>query len=297
MRGALILRRTKPALLGAMFCVLAALPAPAQQAGPIEVDVKLVIATDVSKSIEDERLALERKGIADVFLDPEVVKVITNGTLGVIAVAMVDWAGYRENQVVVDWTIVKDKASAAALAEKVLNIPRMPSNRTSISNAIERSIALLDGSDDRIIATRKVIDVSGDGPNNDGYSLEQLHEATKDNGIVVNGLPIMDNGSDGFFPDLDKYYAACVVSGKGGFLVVVRDFKDFGAVMRRKIVVEVSQNESEIRQALLDSEPNLLLTRVASREAVPPVRPQFQRSPPPFPGGCDAYGGWSVSGK
>jgi hypothetical protein len=280
--------------MGGVLGTLAAVPAPAAPAGVIEVDVKLVIATDVSKSIEDERLALERQGIADTFLDPEVLKVITNGPLGQIAVAMVDWAGYRENQVVVDWTIVKDKASAAALAEKVLKIPRMPSNRTSISNAIERSIGLLDGSDNKILATRKVIDVSGDGPNNDGYSLEQIHEATKDNGIVVNGLPIMDESSDGYFPDLDKYYAACVVSGKGGFMVVVRSFKDFGLAMRRKIVVEVSQNETQIKQALGMLEADSLLQRVASRKSVTPLRPQFQRSAPEYPGGCDAYGGWSI---
>src|ERR1700704_5436008 len=232
-RGKLFRGRMKLILLGSALLALATLPAPAQPAGPIKVDLKLVIATDVSLSINDEEAQLQREGIAEVFLDPDVVKAIKSGALGRIAVAMLDWP------------FVEDEAATTALAEKVLTIPRTPGTRTSISGALERATLMLDESDPKIVATRKVIDVSGDGPNNDGTSLQHIHDTTANNGITVNGLPIMDPNAEGYVPDLDRYYAACVVAGKGSFLVVVKKFKDFGAAMRHKLVLEISQNESQ----------------------------------------------------
>ncbi len=274
-------------MLGAALCALAVLPAPAQQAGPIEVDVKLVIATDISNSINDRELSLERQGIADVFMDPEVIKVITNGNRGAIAVAMLDWAGYKENQTVLNWFIIRDKATSEAFAKEVLDLKRFLGQRTSISNALDRAFAMLNESDSRIIATRKVVDVSGDGPNNDGVSLQQVHDATKDNGIIVNGLPIMDEEADGFFPELDLYYNACVVAGRTGFLVVVKSFKDFGQAMRRKIVIEISQNESQIPQ--FAKTPNPLFRTIAAASS------ERRLLPREFPGGCDKFGGWKTN--
>ena len=288
--------RMRLALLGGMLSALAALPAPAAPAGATQVDVKLVIASDMSRSIDQDEARLERQGLADLFLDPEVVKAIQSGPLGVIAVSMLDWSGYRNQKVVLDWTIVNDAASAAALAEKVRNLPSLQGERTSISAAIERANAMLNDSDNKIVATRKVIDVSGDGPNNDGTSLQHIHDTTKDNGIVVNGLPIMDQGSDDYFPDLDKYYAACVVAGKGSFLVVVKSFKDFGPAMRRKLVLEISQNETQIRQALQELQANPLLKRAAAGNGSATL-PQFLRPAKTYPGGCDKYGGWGWEGN
>jgi hypothetical protein len=282
----MIRRRIKQAMLGAALCALAVLPAPAQPA-LIEVDVKLVIATDISNSINDRELSLERQGIADVFMDPEVIKVITNGNRGAIAVAMLDWAGYKENQTVMDWHIIRDKASGEAFAKEVLDLKRFPGQRTSISNALDRSFAMLNDSDSRIVSTRKVVDVSGDGPNNDGVSLQQVHDATKDNGIIVNGLPIMDEEADGFFPELDLYYNACVVQGRTGFLVVVKSYKDFGQAMRRKIVIEISQNESQIPQ--FAKVPNPLFRTIAA------ASPERRLLPREFPGGCDKFGGWKTN--
>jgi hypothetical protein len=293
-RGNVFRRRMKFALLGGAMSALAVLPAPAAPAGPTQVDIKLVIATDVSHSIDQEEGQLQRLGIADLFLDPDVVKAIQSGPLGVIAVSMLDWSGYRHQRVVLDWTIVNDAASAAALSAKIRKIPYSSGERTSISSAIETSIEMLDESDGQIHATRKVIDVSGDGPNNDGISLQHVHDTTANNGIIVNGLPIMDEGSDDLFPDLDKYYDACVVAGKGSFLVVVKKFKDFGAAMRRKLVLEISQNESQIKQASQELHPNPLLRKIAAGGSAPgsqPLRPAKS-----YPGGCDKYGGWGVGG-
>ena len=289
--------RMKFALVGGVLGALATLPAPAAPSGPIEVDVKIVIATDVSHSIDIEEVQLQREGIADLFLDPEIVKAIESGPLGRIAIAMLDWSGYRNDKVVLDWTVVHDKASATALAGIIRTIPPVLGERTSISNAIESAISLIQGSDNKIAATRRVIDVSGDGPNNDGVSLQHVHDTTANNGIVVNGLPIMDETSDGYFPDLDKYYAACVVAGKGSFLVTVRSYKDFGAAMRRKLIFEISQNESQIEQALNEIQPNPLLKRIAAGDSEPPTRPQLRTAEKTYPGGCDKYGGWGVGGQ
>jgi hypothetical protein len=295
-RGKVFRRRMRFALLGGAMSALAVLPAPAAPAGPTQVDMKLVIATDVSRSIDDEEAQLQRQGIAELFLDPDVIKAIQSGPLGVIAVSMLDWAGYRDQRVVVDWTIVNDSASAAALAEKIRKIPHIPGERTSISSAIGRSIGMLEVSDSQIHATRKVIDVSGDGPNNDGVSLQYVHDMTANNGIIVNGLPIMDESSDSYFPDLDKYYAACVVAGKGSFLVVVKRFKDFGSAMRRKLVLEISQDRSQIEQTLGELQANQLLIRTAAGGAST-TQPQFRPPAKTYPGGCDAYGGWGAGGN
>jgi hypothetical protein len=118
------------------------------------VDVKLVIATDVSLSMTDEEASLQRQGTAEVFLDSEVVKAIQSGRVGRIAVALLDWSSPRDNRVVLDWTLVADKASAADLAAKIRKIPRTSGHRTSISGALERATQMLNDSDAIIVADR-----------------------------------------------------------------------------------------------------------------------------------------------
>jgi hypothetical protein len=295
-RGNMFRGRMKPVLLGALLAALVTLSAPAAPNGPIKVDLKLVIATDVSLSINEEEAQLQREGIAEVFLDPDVVKAIKSGALGRIAVAMLDWSSPNYDRVVLDWTFVEDEASATALAEKVRTIPRTPGTRTSISGALERATLMLNESDGKIVATRKVIDVSGDGPNNDGISLQHIHDTTANNGITVNGLPIMDENAEGYVPDLDQYYAACVVAGKGAFLVVVKKFKDFGAAMRHKLVLEISQNESQIRQTLGELRANPLLKKVAAGDNGAASQAQILRPAKTYPGGCDKYGGFGYGG-
>jgi hypothetical protein len=231
-----------------------------------QVDLKLVLATDVSGSIDNEEVRLEREGTAEAFLDPEVVKAIQSGSVGRIAVTMVDFSSVPYNKIVVDWHIIRDRASAAAFAEAVRGMPRSIGHRTSISSALELGSLLLEASDKDITATRKVIDVSGDGPNNAGDHMTPVHDKTIANGIVINGLPVMDEQAGGYFPNLDKYYQACVAGGKGSFVVVVRNYRDYAIGMRRKLILEISQNETQIRQALGDAHESGL-TRVA---AAPP---------------------------
>jgi hypothetical protein len=248
------------ALVSGSVLVMSALPAAAVE----NVDLKLVIATDVSRSIDYREGVLQREGTAEAFENPEVVKAIQSGALGRIAVAVIDFSSPRFDRVVLDWQIIQDQESALAFAQKVRKSPRTPGQRTSISSALELGSLLIEGSAKNIVATRKVIDVSGDGPNNDGNPMSEAHEKTIKLGIVVNGLPVMDESANGYYPGLDKYYAGCVAGGRGAFVIVVRSFKDFGAAMRRKLILEVSQNETQIRQALRPLEGASLLTKTAA---------------------------------
>lgn len=255
-------RSVKAAWIGCSLLALSAMPSA--YAAVENVDVKLVIATDVSRSIDYQEGVLQREGTAEAFESADVVKAIQSGALGRIAVAMIDFSSPQFDRVVLNWQIIQDQASASAFAEKVRKSPRTPGQRTSVSSALELGSLLIEGSAKDIVATRRVIDVSGDGPNNDGNPMSEAHEKTIKAGIIVNGLPIMDESANGYYRGLDKYYAGCVAGGRGAFVVVVRSFKDFGAAMRRKLILEVSQNETQIKQALGESQAPSLLTKTAA---------------------------------
>jgi hypothetical protein len=263
---------------------------PAAPTGPQQVDLKLVLATDVSGSIDNDELKLEREGTADAFLDPNVIKAIQGGALGRIAVAMIDFSSPEYDKVVIDWHIVHDAASSAALAQTIRDLPRTPGRRTSVSSALELGALLLEASDKDIVATRRVIDVSGDGPNNDGNPMTEVHEKTIGQNIVVNGLPIMDENANGYYPNLDKYYQACVAGGRGAFVVVVHSFKDFGAAMRRKLILEISQNDSPTREAQADEGHLVLLHRIAAEPGKP--TDVLRAGPNEFTQNCDIQGGF-----
>jgi len=248
-------------------------PASAAQA----VDLKLVLAMDVSGSMDNEEFWLEGAGTAAAFLDPDVIKAIQSGALGRIAVSMLDFSSPGFGKTVIGWRIIQDRTSAAALARTILALPRPPGDRTSISNALELGAALIRSSDKDIVATRKVIDVAGDGANNIGKAMEQTRDLITRQGIVVNGLPVMDESANGFFPNLDRYYQACVAGGRGAFVIIVRGYRDFASAMRRKLILEISQNESPGRQAAEESAENNLLKRIASARPAPVQAPILLR--------------------
>jgi Protein of unknown function (DUF1194) len=239
----------RPGLKGFLFLGALGLLWPGAASAVENVDLKLVLATDVSGSISNAELRIERQGTAAAFVDPDVIKAIENGALGRIAVAMLDFSSPGFGKTVVDWRIIHDRESAVAFARAVVAVPRTPGNRTSISNAIELGAELIEASEKDIVATRKVIDVAGDGPNNDGKPVRPILQKVMAQGVIVNGLPIMDPTANGFFLDLDKYYQACVAGGRGSFVIAVRSFRDFGSAMRRKLILEISQNESDTKLA------------------------------------------------
>ena len=262
-----------------------------------QVDLKLVIATDVSGSINDEEARLQREGTAEAFLDADVVKAISSGSLGRIAVSMIDFSSPDYDKVVIDWHIIRDKASATAFAEQVRNTPRTPGRRTSVSSALELGSLLIESSEKDIVATRKVIDVSGDGPNNDGNPMREAHDRVIGQGIVVNGLPVMDDNANGYFPNLDKYYAACVAGGRGSFVVVVRAFKDFGAAMRHKLILEISQNEVPSKLATNPPAGKVLLKKVAATNESPATPQVIRPGQNEYSDRCDIAGGFGGFGR
>jgi hypothetical protein len=217
--------------------LLAAAPAAAKE----YVDLELVIATDVSRSIDAEEAELQRRGIVAAFRSKEVIDAIASGVLRRIAVAYLDYSSRDWNKVVIDWRIIRDRDSAYTFADTLLNAPLTFGRRTSISDALAQGAALIDSND--IEGTRRVIDVSGDGPNNFGRLVDTVRDETVAKRITINGLPIINDRntfSRFSLPDLDQYYRGCVIGGPGAFLVVARNFQDFARAIRKKLVLEIA---------------------------------------------------------
>ena len=187
------------------------------------VDLELVLAVDVSLSIDVAEAGLQREGYIRAFRDAEVIRAIQSGILGRIAVTYVEWAGRYQRRVVVGWTVVNGGETAEAFAD----------------NGYE--------------GTRRVVDVSGDGPNNAGGLVNAARDRAAAAGITVNGLPIL-NDTGGMYswyniPDLDLYYRDCVIGGPGAFMVVAEDFGDFARAVRRKLILEIAGRTPRLRAA------------------------------------------------
>lgn len=234
-------RLCRPALRFAIPALVACLPLAASSA-PETVDVALVIATDVSYSVDDNEAQFQREGAVAAFRDPDVVKAIQSGSLGRIAVAYLDFSSYGSTRVVVGWHLVHDQASAEAFADELASARRTYGIQTSISSGVEVAMQLL--ATGGYMATKQVIDVSGDGPNNEGRRIDETRDEAVAKGIVINGLPIMteaDKTDVYYLPDLDKYYAGCVIGGPGAFIQVAKGFQDLARALRRKLILEISQ--------------------------------------------------------
>lgn len=223
--------------LAVLIFWLAALPAQAE----IEVDVELVLAVDVSRSMSPYELEIQRRGYAEALTSDEVLAAIGDGFLGRIALTYVEWAGAGSSRVVVDWTLIESRADAERVAEMLTANFSPTLRRTSISGALRvgREAILTNG----YTAFRRVIDVSGDGPNNHGRPVLEARAEVLADGIVINGLPLMTR--DGFggmwnLEDLDVYYLNCVIGGPGAFMIPVYDWSQFAAAVRRKLVLEIA---------------------------------------------------------
>jgi hypothetical protein len=205
------------------------------------VDLELVLAVDVSLSMDLDEQRLQREGYVAAFRDPEIHKAITSGPHARIAVTYIEWAGTASQAVVIAWTVLDSPAAAEAFASKLEQVPITRARFTSISSALSFSRDLFASSG--AAGIRRVIDVSGDGPNNAGFPVQPVRDDVVAAGIVINGLPIMlkaPTSSMFDIPDLDHYYAACVIGGTGSFLVPVRDLAEFKLAIRRKLLLEIS---------------------------------------------------------
>lgn len=205
-----------------------------------QVDVELVLAVDISYSMDYDELALQREGYILAIASEQFLDAMRRGPLGKIALTYVEWAGAGEQQVVVPWQIVDGPESAAAFSKKLKDAPIQRAYRTSISGALQFSEKLFGTTYKGI---RRVIDVSGDGTNNQGDLIEPTRDDIVRKGITINGLPIMLKtplSSMIDLPDLDVYYEDCVIGGPGAFLVPVRERHHFADAIRNKLVLEVA---------------------------------------------------------
>jgi hypothetical protein len=237
-------RRSVTLGLAAMAASLAFPGAPDAQ-GSDDVDLELVLAVDVSRSVDDQEFELQRRGYAQAFTHPTVVKAIQSNGLRRIAVAYVEWSGSEFQRTVVPWTLISDGESGALFAEQILGAPRSFWGWTSISGAIDHSSKLFG---ERYKGRRRVIDVSGDGINNSGRPAFVARDEAVAKGIVINGLVIMnDNPTPGGFgqrgfaqPPLDEFYRDQVIGGPGAFVIAVDDFESFAYAIVNKLIKEIA---------------------------------------------------------
>jgi hypothetical protein len=234
-------------LAAALFALVISLALPGNAVGQSReaVDLELVLAVDVSRSMDVIEQGLQREGYVQAFRSPEVVAAITSGMSGRIAVTYMEWAGAALQNVIVPWTIIDSADSAARFADALsAQVPQRLS-RTSISGAIGASGALFGGSG--YTAMRRVIDISGDGPNNHGVPVTLMRDEWVGRGVVINGLPLMISpSSQGFgIANLDEYYADCVVGGPASFVLPVYSWAEFPRAVRQKLVLEIAGVEPE----------------------------------------------------
>lgn len=217
-----------------------------------DVDLELVLAVDVSGSIDDEEARLQREGFATAITNPHILRAIKSGPLGRVAVMYVEWSGLDRHRVVTDWTVIADDDDARDFAEMIVDASTFRGQWTSISSAIDQSMKYLDENEYR--GTRRVIDISGDGENNNGDPIMGARERAIAAGVTINGLPIVNGriGPNGMKPsaDLDLYYRDCVIGGPGAFMVVARGFNDFARAIRRKLFLELSGWQPKDRPGL-----------------------------------------------
>ena len=208
---------------------------------PVSVDLELVLAVDVSGSVDEVEGKLQRMGYVNAFRSPSVLRAIQSGRHKSIAVTYMEWAGFDFQRVVVGWKRIHDGASAEEFAYLLSQAPIGVGPYTSISGAIEFALPLFENNGFR--SERRTIDISGDGPNNSGDYVTNARDRAIRTGVTINGLPIVNNRPSPWgrmpMPNLDLYYRNCVIGGRRSFLVVANDFKSFGRAIRRKLILEI----------------------------------------------------------
>jgi len=222
--------------------VLVAAP-PAHAAPP--VDVALVLVGDVSRSIDDGELQLQKQGYAAALTSPEVVAAISGGEHGAVAVAYVEFAGAGEVRTVLDWTVLRDAGTAGDFATHLAAAPRSFVGRTAIGDAIAFARTVLDNGG--WAGARPVIDVCGDGTNNSGQTVTAARDTVVALGVTINGLAIINEKATGYMAahthppgGLANYYRDNVIGGPGAFVLEIHDFADFGDALRRKLLQEIA---------------------------------------------------------
>ena len=231
-----------------------AAPNPSNQLGPQlsenlpSVDVELVIAVDVSYSMDMDELAIQREGYAQAIVSKEFLQALKTGPNGKISVTYFEWAASSDQKIIIPWRVIDGPETADAVANEIMKTPIRRASRTSISGAINFAMPLFDENPYR--GMRRVIDISGDGPNNNGSPVTVARDAALEKGITINGLPIMvkePSYSTMDIDNLDFYYEDCVIGGPGSFVVTIKDRDRFKEAIRTKLLLEVAGRTPERR--------------------------------------------------
>ena len=238
-----------------VFIVACLALAPAAALAAEKVDLLLVLAADVSRSINTEKFQLQRDGYAAALADPRVLDAIRSGRNGRIAVAFIEWSGESHQKVVIDWTLISDQKSAKSFGDRLLEAQRSFADRTSIGSAIDYAATQFATAPYQSV--RRTIDVSGDGTNNAGIEVTAARDAAVGKGITINGLVILTETPLIWNPDhtnppggLESYYRNNVIGGPGAFVMVAKTFNSFGEAIIGKMIAEVSQaHQPLLRQA------------------------------------------------
>ena len=245
--------RQSKALIVLIFAALAAFPAAAVAAE--KVDLLLVLAADVSRSVDSGKFQLQRDGYATAISDPRVLEAISSGRNGRIGLSFIEWSGAGSQRVLIDWTRVSNAEEAKGFGDHLLEAPRSFADRTSISGAIDFSMGQLAKAP--FECERRTIDISGDGTNNAGRDVTLARDEALAQGVTINGLVILSETPLAWNPDhtnpqggLDNYYRSHVVGGTGAFVIVAENFASFGKAIIKKLIAEIaSSGPAQVRHA------------------------------------------------
>jgi len=251
---------------GALAATVVAAPGPklqpehaAEKDAPNAVDVELIIAVDVSYSMDMDELAIQREGYAQAIMSKEFLQALKAGPNGKVAITYFEWAASSDQKIIIPWRLIDGPETADAVAAEIMKTPVRRASRTSISGAIYFAMPLFD--EDPYHGLRRVIDISGDGPNNNGAPVTGARDEALSKGIVINGLPIMvkePSYSTMDIDNLDWYYEDCVIGGPGSFVVPIKDREKFKEAIRTKLLLEVAGRKPEQRVVpVSDKEPRV----------------------------------------
>jgi Protein of unknown function (DUF1194) len=230
--------------LCAIFFAAIVLAPAARAAEP--VDLLLVLAADVSRSVDQEKFKLQREGYAAAIADKRVLEAITAGRNKRIAVAFVEWSGVSSQRTLIDWTLIDGSDAARKFGDQLIELPRSFAERTSIAGGIDFAMGVLKSAPYE--SPRRTIDVSGDGTNNSGRDVSLARDEAVAAGVTINGLVILSERPMAWNPEhtnppggLAEYYRANVVGGSGAFVVVAEDFNSFGQAIVKKLIAEIAE--------------------------------------------------------
>jgi hypothetical protein len=210
------------------------------------VDVELILAVDVSYSMDLDELAVQREGYAQAIVSKEFLQALKSLPNGKVAITYFEWAASSDQKIIIPWRVIDGPETADAVSSEIMKTPIRRASRTSISGAIYFAMPLFDENPYR--GLRRVIDISGDGPNNNGAPVSGARELALSKGIVINGLPIMvkePSYSTMDIDNLDWYYEDCVIGGPGSFVVPIKDRDKFKEAIRTKLLQEVADRAPE----------------------------------------------------